>query len=561
MCRIALFLLAACLSFPLRGEERILSYVTNIDVKTDGDLHILEHITVRAEGTDIRRGIYRTFPTRYKDKLGNRYKVDFEVINVEKDGLSESYHTEEKNNGVVVYIGSEDKFLDPGIYRYTIEFRTSRQLGFFRDFDELYFNAIGGDWMFGIDTVMVTVNLPENAPVQQYAAYSGYAGSTDCNCEIRVDAGKVKFYSTSGMSPGEQFTVAVGWPKGYVAEPGAIQKLGDLLSDNFNLILGLTGLVLIFVNLYGSWKKVGVDPEKGVIIPQFKPPEGFTPAASRYLLRMGFDQRVFTASIVNMAVKGYILIRQDGKRDYTLERVSGDDSRLSTGEVAVATALFERGDEIALDQKNHKTFIKAKSGLQRALKADYQKDLFNVNTKYLLKPLLIGVVSILCMFWLAGGSPLFNFLFIFLYVALFILFAWLLKAPTLIGRKIMDYIEGFKMYLSVTEKDPLNIRHQPDITHEVFEKFLPFAIALGVENEWGSKFEKQLSATGQEAYAPAWYGGYRSGNFYPARFSSSLGGAFSSAISSSSTPPGSSSGSGGGGSSGGGGGGGGGGGW
>ena len=128
------------------------------------------------------------------------------------------------------------------------------------------------------------------------------------------------------MSPGEQFTVAVGWPKGYVEEPGAIQKLGNLLGDNFNLILGITGLVLIFVNLYGSWKKVGVDPEKGVIIPQFKPPEGFTPAASRYLLKMGFDQKVFTASIVNMAVKGYILIKQESKKDYTLKRKTGDGS-------------------------------------------------------------------------------------------------------------------------------------------------------------------------------------------------------------------------------------------
>jgi uncharacterized membrane protein len=126
----------------------------------------------------------------------------------------------------------------------------------------------------------------------------------------------------------------------------------------------------------------------------------------------------------------------------------------------------------------------------------------------------------------------------------------------------MDFIEGFKMYLSVTEEQALNMRHQPDITPEVFEEFLPYAIALGVENEWGKKFEQQLTATGQEAYSPAWYSGYRSGgHFYPARFTSSLGSSFSSAISSSSTPPGSSSGSGGGGSSGGGGGGGGGGGW
>jgi uncharacterized membrane protein YgcG len=341
-----------------------------------------------------------------------------------------------------------------------------------------------------------------------------------------------------------------------------MDKLVMILGDNFNLIIGLAGLIWMFTYLYGAWKQVGVDPEKGVIIPRFKPPEGFTPAASRYLLRMGFDQKVFTASIVNMAVKGYLLIKQEGKKDYFLQRITAEDDNLSVGEKAVAGSLFEAGDMIALDQKNHRTFIKAKTSLKRALQADYQKDLFKVNSKYLLKPVLVGIALIVGMFWLAGGSPLFNFVFIVLYLGLIILFGWLLKAPTIIGRKIMDFIEGFKMYLSVTEKHPLNMRHEPDITPEVFEQFLPYAIALGVENEWGRKFEQKLSETGQEqAYAPAWYSGYSTGHFYPARFTSSLGNSFSSAISSSSTPPGSSSGSGGGGSSGGGGGGGGGGGW
>ena len=197
-----LFLLAALLTFPLHAEERILSYVTNIDVENDGDLHIVEYITVRAEGNDIRRGIYRTFPTRYKDKLGNRYKVDFEVINVERDGRSEPYHTKSQENGEVVYIGSEDKFLDPGRYRYTLEFRTSRQLGFFSDYDELYFNAIGGDWMFGIDTISGNGKFTrKHAPVSSMRLIVGYTGSTDCECEIRVDDGRVDLLFTQWHEP------------------------------------------------------------------------------------------------------------------------------------------------------------------------------------------------------------------------------------------------------------------------------------------------------------------------------------------------------------------------
>jgi uncharacterized membrane protein len=149
-----------------------------------------------------------------------------------------------------------------------------------------------------------------------------------------------------------------------------------------------------------------------------------------------------------------------------------------------------------------------------------------------------------------------------------LLFFVLLKAPTLEGRKIMDEIEGFKMYLSTAEQERLNLLHPPERTPELFERYLPYAIALGVENEWGEQFTDVFAAaaaeTGQGGYHPSWYygrSGYR-GWSSPGRFASGLGSALGGSIASAATPPSSSSsGSGGGGSSGGGGGGGGGGGW
>ena len=143
------------------------------------------------------------------------------------------------------------------------------------------------------------------------------------------------------------------------------------------------------------------------------------------------------------------------------------------------------------------------------------------------------------------------------------LFYHLLKAPTLSGRKIMDQIEGFKLYLSVAEKDRLNLLNPPEKTPALFEKYLPFALALDVENAWSEQFSDVLAKAGTETqpYSPVWYSGHSWDNFQTSRFSDSLGGSFAGAISSSSSPPGSSSGSGGGGFSGGGGGGGGGSGW
>jgi uncharacterized membrane protein YgcG len=142
-------------------------------------------------------------------------------------------------------------------------------------------------------------------------------------------------------------------------------------------------------------------------------------------------------------------------------------------------------------------------------------------------------------------------------------FFHLLKAPTLKGRRVMDQIEGFKMYLSVAEKERLEILHPPEKPPDQFEKYLPYALALDVENEWSEQFAEvlALAQVDEQPYSPAWYQGRSWGDFRADRFVDTLGGAFVGAISSSSSPPGSASGSGGCGSSGGGGGGGGGSGW
>jgi uncharacterized membrane protein len=142
------------------------------------------------------------------------------------------------------------------------------------------------------------------------------------------------------------------------------------------------------------------------------------------------------------------------------------------------------------------------------------------------------------------------------------LFFWLLKTPTRAGRKFLDKIEGFRMYLSTAERHRLNRLNPPEQTPELFERYLPYALALDVDQEWAEQFSEVLAKAAAQGgdYHPVWYHGTGWNRSRPGAFTSALGSSLSSAISSSSTAPGSSSGFGGG-SSGGGGGGGGGGGW
>ena len=137
------------------------------------------------------------------------------------------------------------------------------------------------------------------------------------------------------------------------------------------------------------------------------------------------------------------------------------------------------------------------------------------------------------------------------------IFYHLLKAPTRVGRSLLDTIEGFKLFLTVTEKDRLNMLNPPEKTPDLFEKYLPYALAFDIEQQWAEQFSDILSATavgeGGTAYSPSWYSGSAFTSLTAGGLVTSLSSSFSSAISSSSTAPGSSSGGGGGGSSGGGG--------
>ena len=168
--------LALLPSVPLHAQERILAYDSMVVVQADGGLDVTEKITVRAEGDQIRRGIYRDFPTRYRDRYGNRVVVDFEMLGVTRDGRPEPWFTERKPNGVRINTGNDDFLPVPADHSYALHYRTTRQLGFFADHDELYWNAIGTGWAFPIEHGSVEVRLPRPVPVADLQA-GGFTGA------------------------------------------------------------------------------------------------------------------------------------------------------------------------------------------------------------------------------------------------------------------------------------------------------------------------------------------------------------------------------------------------
>jgi uncharacterized membrane protein YgcG len=609
-------------------SERILNFKSFIQVHPDASMTVTENITVQAAGQEIKRGIIRDFPTTYRDRLGNTVRVGFQVEEVLRDGRAEPYQTESVSNGVKIRIGQKDVFLRSGVYTYTIRYRVDRELGFFKDFDELYWNVTGNGWTFAIDHAEAYIELPTGATILKSAAYTGYQGDRNHDFTVRAGDNLIVFKTTRRLAPKEGLTVAVSWPKGLVHEPSSQERLGFFVKDNVATAIGLIWLAVLLAFYLWVWHRVGRDPAGGTIIPLFSPPAGFSPAAVRFVSRMGYDDKAFAAAVVDMAVKGGVLIQEDGG-DYTLVRKEGAMEALSRDEQLITAQLFSGGKSVKLENTNHTRIRAAIDALKKNLQTELQKIYFVTNSGYLAPGIvitLLGVAlvvltsrdkavaafgslwltiwTVACYFlavavykkwqaarggvvkWLGAlGTTLFALPFFVGEIAgayllttavsipaaltlaamgfLNALFYHLLKAPTLSGRKIMDQIEGFKLYLSVAEKDRLNLLNPPEKTPALFEKYLPYALALNVENAWSEQFAEVLAQAGTETqpYHPVWYSGSSWDSFHTSSFTDSLGSSFAGAISSSSTAPGSSSGSGGGGSSGGGGGGGGGSGW
>ena len=304
MTRIVCLLM---LLLPLCGiaDERILSFHSEIRVMADGMIEVTETIKVRAEGNRIKRGIYRDFPTEYEDKLGNEYKVAFQPLAVQRNERPEASHTQDIRHGVRTYFGRSDRLIEQGEHTYVFRYRASRMLGFFDEHDELYWNVTGFDWAFPIDKASATVLLEFDVPISRITeeAYTGPFGAQGKDYRSRIDtSGRVSFTANSPLSPVNGLTIVVGWPKGFVDEPSEADRVGWLLKDNRNLLAAVIGFLLLLGYYVPVWQKFGRDPEEGVIVTRYDPPDGFSPASLRYIRQMYYDDKVMTAAVVNLAV-------------------------------------------------------------------------------------------------------------------------------------------------------------------------------------------------------------------------------------------------------------------
>lgn len=593
-------------------NDRITYYHSIVRVKPDGKLLVTENIRIfngdgrpnplynydmpaATEGVvnnEIVRGIVRRFPLFYINRFRLFQNTTFKLLEVYKDGRVEDFFTKKEVNGISVYIGKKYFSLLKGYYTYSITYETDHQLKLLKDYDELSWNVTGTQWSFRIDSARCTIILPASAGYLSARCYTGFQGSTatDCNYtrEISGDSSVISFVTSRPLQPMQGITVAVSWNKGYVKGPGAWQRIGYYIWNNKAVFFLPLAALFSALFCFFFWWRYGRDPKKGTVYPLFEPPAGYSPAALGYIYDQKFSRRLTAATMVDAAVRNIIQIdveREGGLFKHNAYHISNskkadkpavsgyEDFKSDIQDLAGSTIkkgkynsdLADLNNEVEKYCKDH--YLNKDGGFRKGYRG-----MFTLNSRYTILPILVcvaaGIWGLLALikalmlrnFWQAA----YFVLGWILCVQVLKLFSRLLAAYSPDGRKLMDKIEGFRMFLATADEQRFDLMNPPEKTLELYEKYLPFAIALGCEIQWGEKFEAIINAAYQDPNAANVSSFSQSISHDSQSFSSSFTSSFSGAISSASTPPSSSSGGGssfGGGSSGGGGGGGGGGGW
>ena len=558
-----LLLLLALSATSLAAQQKsywIERFDARITVNRDRAIDVTETITAHFVGS--WNGLYRTIPVEYRTRQGLNWTLGVQLVSVQDDAgrplrtetSRESYYVKYK-----VWIPNAANANRTIVLRY----RATNGLRFFDEHDELYWNVTGDEWSVPIKTATAEVVLPPDAPGVRAIAFNGVYGSTAQDAKVDIQGSVIRFTMPHPLAYHEGMTVVVGWDKGVIPEPTLTDRLLATALSNWPLLIPIPVFLLAFL----VWRRRGRDPAERPVAVQYEPPQGVTPAEAGTLLDNTVDMRDITSTVVDLAVRGVLKIEEHelpkilgifgGGATYMLQRVGSADG-LAWHERRIFDGIFlGRGIRVSFDELEMHFYEKL-PGIRDAIidslkeRGFYRDRPDKVRITWRVLALVAGG-----LIFAAGmmTSQLFlltpvSFIIAAIVVTIMLLiFAEIMPARTEAGARAWEQIRGFEEFLRRVETEAYKrvIINRP----ELFDKFLPYAMAFGVEKQFTRAFD------GIFKEAPQWYVGPSMTNFSVGHFSSSLSHMTSAVGTSMQTMPRSSSGSGFGGSGGGGGGGGG----
>jgi uncharacterized membrane protein YgcG len=539
--RFFVLALGACLVvsfFPTRAlaqrSWRLANFEAALEVQPDGSLTVTE--TLQPSFVGSYNGIFRTIPVDYRTPEGFNYKLFVDLLGVTDEAGKELRCETSRQGHYIKY-----KIWIPGASDTTktvlLRYRVENAIRYFDEHDELYWNATGTEWPVPIDQASAVIKLPSAAagPRLRATAYTGPYGSTASDADVEVSGSQVSIRARHGLKYREGLTVVAGWDKGVVTEPGAMTLTWRFLRANWMLALPL----LVFVVMFWLWYKRGRDPRLSEpVMVLYEPPEKLTPGEVGTLVDNTPDMRDITATLVDLAVRGYIRIEEGEEeglirktRDYTFRLLKPDSEwgDLKEHERNLLQGMFTRlgrpGTVVSLlgparavvslsslENEFYQNLPGIRESLFKQLIASryYRRNPQKVRNHYVgLGVAVMAVAGIGLTLWAdwTGISLLTAILSGISSGLVVIIFAFVMPARTILGTRVRNQILGFEEFMNRAEKDHVaRLVNSP----EMFDKYLPYAMALGVESKWARAFENIYK------HPPEWYQGYYGGTFRPA---------------------------------------------
>ncbi len=555
---LAVLLLLAAPLFARSWE--IARFDARYTIGDDGAVLIEEEIHPSFSGSF--NGILRDIPVEYPGPDGTAYKLILKVDSV-TDETGQKIKFEQSTRTERVAGGDYHQFLVLKIYAggtdtertVRITYRSPNAVRFFKDHDEFYWNVTGNDWKVPINSASAFVALPSAAAGQfKSQAFTGAYGAKGKDAVANIDGSNINFQTAEPLLPRSGLTIDIWIPKGILKQPSWFTHALWFVGANPGVLLP----VWAFAVMFGLWFWKGRDPDPGIsVAPMYEPPKGLTPAEAGTLLADNIEARDITSTLIDLAVKGYLkIIEHDEKvlfithKDYTLRLMKPrpEWQNLAPHETEVLQNIFPKvtAEETTLSSLKNRFYIALPSIRQEIMESLKAKELYSTDPDSAKGLALVGVLAIFLPFlWLhmTGAirllnSPLVLAVGVLLSGLIIFLFGRQLSAKTIRGARTRVACLGFKEFMTRVDGDRIK-RMPPD----TFEKFLPYAMAFGVEQHWAKAFQGLLTEP------PSWYVGSGYGTpglmWTPLLFTNSMNSFTSSAFESfSAAPQASSSGSG-----------------
>ena len=523
---VAVLFVCAAASSAAARELRVKHFDAQIEVHKDGSVDVTEVIEFQFTGS--WRGVYRTIPVEYTTPQGFNFTLFLDHIVVSDDSghpLKYDRSREGRYTKFKIYVPDAEDATRTVILHY----RALDAIRFFEDHDELYWNVTGVEWDAPIDVATARITLPDGTTGIHAVAYTGAFGSAAHDASTTISGDSVDVASTRPLHFREGLTAVVGFDKGFVSPPSAASKFIRFLRSNIPFLIP----ILVLCGLLWWWWTHGREPQRNAIAVQYDPPDQLTPGECGTLVDNEVNMRDITATLVDLAVKGYLTIEQTEEshllglthsKDYTfhLKKPPAEWAAARPHEQEMLSALFPEAEtdvKLSALQNHFYTHIpEIKERIYSALISDgyYLHRPDSTKQGYIgagigIAALCIVGASTLTVFL---GSSVLTWIITGVLTGLVVCaFGWLMSSRTIAGVRALEKVLGFEEFLGRVEKDQLaRLETRP----ELFEKFLPYAMALRVEKKWVQAF------AGIALQPPQWYAAPYGAGFQPIFFVNDL---------------------------------------